>query len=157
MLIVAESFYGNTTQVAEQIAGGLRSKGGTVRVASPGESPKLDGVDLLVVGAPTQMRRLPNARTRQMAQARGVVPPAVGVADWLAALSLPKGLRAAAFDTALAGGFAGSAAKAIRQRLRRLGADVVAEASFIVEGADTPHLVDGEADRAAHWGAGLSS
>ena len=155
VLIVVESFYGNTTHIAEQIADGMRSKGATVTVASPAQSPDVDGVELLLVGAPTHMRGLPGARSRQMAAARGAAGESVGVSDWLSSANVPKGLRSAAFDTAVAGSFAGSATKAIQKRLKTLGASVVAQESFLVEGKDVPHLRDGELDRAAQWGASL--
>ena len=89
VLIVTESCFGNTRIVAEAIATGLRSGGAAVTavtVVDAATAPSLDGVDLLLVGAPTHSMGLPSPATRGQAQAKGGRPPAAGVGEWLTSL-----------------------------------------------------------------------
>jgi hypothetical protein len=57
-LILYRSFYGNTKQVAEAIAGELRTAGHEAAVrAVRGRLPALEGTDIVFIGAPTRMAR----------------------------------------------------------------------------------------------------
>ncbi|MGA5301845.1 flavodoxin family protein [Nucisporomicrobium flavum] len=155
VLIVTESCFGNTARVARAVAAGLRSKGAEVTIAEAAAAPALDGVDLLLVGAPTHNMGLPGPASRGQAATKGGNPPATGVAEWLDRLS-GFGGRAATFDTVTGTGFfSGSAAKGIQKRLRRSRVDVVARESFVVKATEGP-LADGELDRAELWGAALA-
>ncbi|MDM7855152.1 flavodoxin domain-containing protein [Cellulomonas alba] len=158
VLVVFESMYGSTQSVAEAIGAGLASAGQLVTVAEVGRAgePRLrEGVALLVVGGPTHNRGMSSARSRERARAEGraTVSPADGVREWLDALGTSAvGVRAVAFDTAVASRFAGSAAHRIGQRLRAAGARrAAAPQSFVVAGRDAG-LVAGELDRAWEWG-----
>lgn len=155
-LLIVESAFGNTAAIAEEVGAGLQAAGVEVAVVEAGSAGSLDRIDLLVVGAPTHNWGLPTAGSRAQAAQRGGHPAAVGVADWLDAAERLEGVRAVAFETAVAGAFSGSAAKKIASRLRRLGAEVVARERFVVAGTP-PLLASGERERAfacgRSWGA----
>lgn len=143
-LVVYDSVYGNTEKIAEAIGGAIT--GGEVRVLREGEvgPPELENISLLVVGAPTQ---------------GGRATPAVR--DFLDRVSKAEinGLDAAAFDTRVASRVAkifGYAAGRIASSLKKKGANLVAEPEgFFVDGTKGP-LTEGELERAAAWGKGLS-
>lgn len=67
-VIVYESMFGSTRYVAEAIAEGLAdcAEVSVVPVAHA-NAEVLDGVDLLVVGAPTHLHGLPRPSSRRMA------------------------------------------------------------------------------------------
>jgi Flavodoxin domain len=110
-LVVYESMYGNTRQIAEAIARGLRSAY-AVQVVSVASAPyeHVGRYDLVVVGGPTHARGMSRPDTRQSAMsAPGVqsehprVEPGaggMGLRVWLDSLGLCSG-QAAAFDTRL--------------------------------------------------------
>ena len=143
-LVVYDSVYGNTEKIAEAIGGAII--GGEVRVLRAGEvgPPELENISLLVVGAPTQ---------------GGRATPAIR--DFLDRVSKAEinGLDAAAFDTRVASRVAkifGYAAGKIAGSLKKKGANLVADPEgFFVEGKEGP-LTEGELERAAAWGKGLS-
>ncbi len=144
-LVVYDSFYGNTEKIAEAIGGAIG--GGEVKVLRAGEvgPPELENISLLVVGAPTQ---------------GGRATPAVK--DFLGRVSKAEinGLDAAAFDTRVKSRVAkifGYAAGRIANSLKKKGANLVVEPEgFFVDGTKGP-LSEGELERAAEWGRGLSS
>lgn len=138
-IIVYDSNFGNTEQIAQAIAESL-SKYDVVQVISVDRAYdlKLDAIDLLVVGGPTTDH--------------GISQP---MRDWLD--SLPhdglKGIVAAAFDTRyhLPTLLSGSAAHGIDKRLRKLGAEVwLPPQSFYVLDQEGP-LAEGEIERASRW------
>ncbi|BCJ31814.1 flavodoxin family protein [Actinocatenispora sera] len=159
-LVVYESMFGDTEQVARALAEGLGTRA-AVQVSAVGDAPAPvpDAVDLLVVGGPTHafgMSR-PNTRNsaaRQSREAVGVTER--GVREWLAEVGSLRGRLAAAFDTHARTRLPGSAAAGIDRRLRRLGARTIAPAhSFYVTDTQGP-LADGERDRALRWGVDLA-
>ncbi|MFC4119850.1 flavodoxin family protein [Nonomuraea zeae] len=162
-LVVYESMYGNTRQIAEAVADGLGTRMRVV-VVEVGSAPRLVGgeVGLLVVGGPTHAFSMSRSSTRQSAaqQATGpLVSRGDGVREWLAALSTSSAaLASAAFDTRIAKPrMPGSAARGVARRLRRLGIRSVAPAeSFYVMGTQGP-LADGELERAKQWGEHLAA
>ena len=158
-LIVCESMFGNTRAVADAVADSLAAQFDSVDVVDVDDAPNsLTGVSLLVVGAPTHALGLSRPSTRQAAQKEGAPAPAErGVREWLATLGRPaEPMRAAVFDTRVRKPFLpGSAARAMRRRLRRRGFRVLAPMSFAVSGTPGP-LVDGELDRARRWAAALA-
>jgi flavodoxin I len=143
-LVVYDSFYGNTEEIAKAIGGAIE---GEVKVLRPGEvGPlELEKIGLLVVGAPTQ---------------RGQTTPAIR--DFLNRISKAEinGLDAAAFDTRLTTRMVkifGYAAGRIAGSLKKKGANLIAgPEGFFVEGTKGP-LKAGELERAAAWGKQLSS
>jgi flavodoxin len=138
-LVLYETQYGNTKQVAEAIGGELQADG-PVRVAPIGDfTPSfLEGVDLLLLGGPTQAHGVTQSMSR-----------------FLRNLEVSSGgVRAAAFDTRIKGPafLWGSAATEIETKLRAAGFKVVSPvASFLVTLAREPVLHDGEQGRAAEW------
>lgn len=160
-LVVYESWFGNTRRIAEEIAAELRREG-EVDVVSVDETlPSLEGVDLLVVGAPTHVHGLSSKRSRQGALEQGADGAVgIGVRGWIDAL--PDGTcgpRIAAFDTRANKPvlLVGSAARGITRRLRERGYTLAAEPqSFFVEGTPGP-LEEGELERAAEWGRTLAN
>ena len=143
-LVVYDSVYGNTEEIAKAIGGAIE---GEVKVLRPGEvgPMELGNISLLVVGAPTQ---------------RGQATPAIR--DFLDRVSKAEinGLNAAAFDTRLTTRMVkifGYAAGKIASSLKKKGANLIAEPEgFFVEGGKGP-LKEGESERAAAWGKQLSS
>jgi hypothetical protein len=164
-VVAYESMFGNTHQIADAIAQGLRPWL-DVDVVPVGEAtPLLDGADLLVVGGPTHVHGMSRPRTRTAAvhmagQQRLPVDAAAnggGVRAWLAG-ARGDGMRAAAFDTRAPGLalFTGRASSGIARGLRRHGFTLVARPkSFLVNGDQ--HLVDDEVTRATTWGQLLAS
>ncbi len=160
-LVVFESMFGNTQQIAGAVAKGLSSSLPTV-ILEVGAAPTVlpDDVDLLLVGGPTHAFGLSRTGTRENAirQAGGrVVSEGIGLREWLAALARTGGgVAVAAFDTRIAKPrVPGSAARAAEKCLRKLGFRVVAASeSFYVAGTAGP-LVEGETERARAWGEKL--
>lgn len=155
--VVYESMFGNTKLIAQEIADALR-EAGDVRSGSVDElSPDaVRGVDLFVVGGPTQNRAMAKAETRRSLLSRdgAVLPGTTDLRTWLAHAS-GAGVRAASFDTRYNMPFVGSAAKQIATSLREKGFSVVAVESFFVQGKRGP-LVDGERERARAWALGVA-
>ena len=166
-LVVYESMYGNTRQIAEAIARGLRSAY-AVQVVSVASAPyeHVGRYDLVVVGGPTHARGMSRPDTRQSAisaprvQADDlqVEPGAsgMGLRVWLDSLGLCSG-QAAAFDTRLNTHalLTGKASNGIASMLRQHGFQLVAEPmSFLVD--RHTHLMPGEDEEAERWGATLA-
>ena len=147
-LIVYDSFFGNTEQVAQAIgkALGTPEEVQVLRVGSvqPGQ---LSGLGLLVVGSPTRGFQASPLTSRWM----GGIP-----------LNALQGVKVAAFDTRIPWekmpwflrGMArmfGFAAPAISARLQRKGGTLAAAPEgFYVRDTKGP-LADGELERAAAW------
>ena len=166
-VVVYESMFGNTHQVAEHIAEGLRSSL-EVEVLSVGDAigTILHDLELLVVGGPTHAHGMSRPTSRHAASQQAaddeeleLEPDAEGpgLREWFDAL--PRGTgRAAAFDTRVdaASMLTGRASKGIAKRLTRHGHELAdPPVSFLVDKEN--HLLDGEADRATAWGRHLAS
>jgi len=161
VLIVVESSFGNTMAVAEVLAGALRGRAdvGDVTVVRTDETPRVlpDGLDLMLVGAPTHAFTLPTPASRGQATVKGAPPASeVGVREWISDLASQPDLRVITFDTSVRLRLSlGCAAKAAARLLRRRGFDRAERGpSFYVTGTAGP-LADGEQQRAARWAAGL--
>jgi len=163
-IVIYESIYGNTRQVAEAIGDGV----GASAVLPVHEAQGRQGTpDLLIVGGPTQVHGLATKRSRHVAvhtatedgrshlEAGATTEP--GLRTWLHDLSPAAAHHAAAFDTRLdkSPWISGGAARGIAQRLRRVGIDVIATESFLVADTEGP-LEAGELERARAWGAELA-
>ncbi len=138
-LIIYDSTFGNTAQLAQVMAGKL-GEHGTVRTALAGEAElaELQGIDLLIVGSPTQRH--------------GTSPAMKALLESLPRRTL-RGAGAAAFDTRyhMSAWKSGSAAHRIASKLKRTGASLLVEPeSFFVAEREGP-LEAGELERAARW------
>lgn len=161
VLIVYESEYGNTAQVAEAIAGGVRACVGEdgevdLRHVRDVQHDQLRNLDLLIVGCPTQ-------RFSAMPATKSFLKNIPGK-------SL-EGVAAAAFDTRITEAeFAshgrvvakladlfGYAAEPIAKRLAHKGAQMVALPEGFYVGATEGPLLEGELQRAADWGRRLAT
>ncbi|MHB1209342.1 MAG: flavodoxin family protein [Acidimicrobiales bacterium] len=168
-VVVYESMFGNTRQIAEAVAEGIgdRLDVEVIRVDLTTDL-KARTIDLLVVGAPTHAWGLPRTNTRKgsleyVRKSRGelklelgadVLP---GVREWMSTLD-SLGAFGAAFDTRFrAPAFlTGRAAKAIAAGLERHSLSLVAPPeSFIVDRQH--HLIVGELERARKWGTYLKN
>jgi menaquinone-dependent protoporphyrinogen IX oxidase len=167
-LVVYETMYGNTREIADCIADGLRTDYEvTVVPVADATAELVAGADLLVAGAPTHMHGLSTIVTRQMA-ARAAAkdgselrldPDAdgPGLPEWLNGLGRRDGL-AAAFDTRISSVsvITGRASRAVARLLKRHGYRLVAAPESFLVSWET-RLLDGEADRARRWGMTLGA
>jgi hypothetical protein len=167
-VVVYESMYGNTHQIADAIGAGLESAFDVRVVPVSHAGPEvIADADLVVVGGPTHAHGMSRASTRKAAvQAADkpvggltVEPDALGpgLREWFGSLG-DYPVRAAGFDTRVHGPAAltGRAAKGVTRLLREHGFDVVAEPeSFLVTKQD--RLEPQEQDRARDWAAKLSA
>ena len=139
-LVVYDSLYGNTEQVAEAIGAAVAGESQVLRVAQANPS-ELGSFDLVIVGVPTR-----GGRATEAMQA------------FLARVPALEGVRVAVFDTRLRARWVkvfGYAAGKIAERMESLGAILVAEPEgFTVKGKKGP-LADGELDRAIAWAKSL--
>jgi flavodoxin len=136
ILIVYDSVFGNSEKIARAMAEALAGNEVNVQSVQEAASSNLGGLDMLIVGGPTQ------SWTSTVAM-NGFIH------------SLPEasltGVKTATFDTRVRSRFAGSAAPKIEKGLKKKGAQIMAEpAAFFVKGRSGP-LADGEVDRAAEW------
>jgi hypothetical protein len=166
-LVIYESMYGNTHQIAEAITEGLNllDEVQLVPVADAVQS-MVDQADLIVVGGPTHAHGMSRESTRKSAVDAAAKPrkglhvdpeaSGVGLRDWFESLGTVHG-KAAAFDTRTNGPavLTGHASKGIARSLRHTGLDLIAEPeSFLVDKAN--HLLPGERGRALVWGENLA-
>lgn len=153
VLVVYDSYFGNTEKVAQGIG---RALGDDAPVKRPGDvkTEELSECDYLIVGSPTRAFR-----------------PSDAIKDFLGDIPSGglKGVKVAAFDTRIAKEDTGNpllrlmvsvfgyAAKPIADRLVRKGGELVGEPmGFIVLDAEGP-LKEGELERAASWAESLVS
>ena len=138
-LVIFDSEFGNTERMAQAIAYTLGDFGDvkSLRVQNV-RPPDLDGVDLVVVGGPTQRHGL----SQRMRDFLVSMPDAT----WL-------GKGAATFDTrrSMHWLITGSAARGIAKKLRQKGCVLLLPPeSFLVMAHEGP-TVDGEMTHAAAW------
>ncbi len=153
ILVVYDSYFGNTEKVAQAIGGALGDDAAVKRTGEV-EADELSELDLLIVGSPTRAFR-----------------PSDAVKDFLKKIPSGglKGIKVASFDTRIAKedtdnpvlrfmiGIFGYAAKPIGDNLARKGGEPVGKpAGFIVLDTEGP-LKDGELERAAVWAGSLIS
>lgn len=167
-VVVYESMYGNTHQVADAIGAGLRTAFDVSVVPVSEVSPAvLADADLVVVGGPTHAHGMSRAGTRKSAVETAkkpvsglkVEPDALGpgLREWFGSLGRYS-VKAAAFDTRMHGPAAltGRASRGVTRLLRAHGFDVVAEPeSFLVTKQE--RLEPEETTRARDWGTKLAA
>ena len=163
-LVVYESMYGNTHEVAVDIAAGLRATHVVTLVPVTRATQELvAAAELIVAGSPTHLHRMPTVTSRRMAAETArkegsgldLDPDAdgPGLHAWLDGLSTGNVL-AACFDTRLSGvpALTGRASRGISRLLVSHGCRLlVPPESFLVSKQNT--LLKGEAARAFAWGA----
>lgn len=160
-LLVYESMFGSTAQIARAVREGLEAEGFATELVEVGDAPPASEAefDLLVIGAPTHAFSLSRPSTRQDAVRQGAPPEAAGtcVREWLDAMGPREESRerpAAAFDTRVTKvrRLPKAASTRASHLLLRHGYRLVSRATpFLVEDVKGP-LVDGELDRAVTWG-----
>ena len=137
-LVVYDSVYGNTEKIARAIGGAITSDVQVLQ-ASEANTAELEGIDLLIVGAPTQAGR-----------------PTLVMQDFLKKVTEPtiKGIKVATFDTRISAkwvGIFGYAAGKIAKNLKKKGGVLILPPEpFFVKDTKGP-LQEGEIDRAASW------
>lgn len=160
-LVVYESLWGNTEQVARAVAAGL-GESAEVTVVDVRRAPASPGdVDLVVAGGPTHAFSMTRASTRHDAVTKGA-PHGTGepgLREWLGGQTSGAHPRIATFDTRVTSvqHFPGSAARSAARSARRHGYTVAAKpVSFYVEDMAGP-LAPGELERATAWGRELAA
>lgn len=145
-LIVYDSMYGNTEQIAKAIVEGLgKSAESRIVKAADAKPEDVSGINLLIIGSPTQGAKM-----------------TVPVQDFLNKLSSDnlKNVKTAAFDTRMTNkiiGLFGFAAPKIAKSLEEKGTGTVVPAEgFWVKGGKGP-LKENEIARASKWGESLST
>ena len=140
VLIVYDSVFGNTEQVAQAIGNALGSQEDVEILRVSNVKPEqLTGLKLLIVGSPTHGGR-----------------PTPVIQGFLKRVSEPaiRGVNVAAFDTRLSTrlvGIFGYAAGRIADSLKRKGGTLIpSPEGFFVKGSEGP-LKEGELERAASW------
>jgi len=167
-LVVYESMFGNTRDVALAIAEGIAA-GMPVEAIEVDSAPLVihDDVTLLVVGGPTHAHGMSKPESRADSAKRAgdrLVSKGNGIREWLDTIRSGSNRTAAvAFDTRIKGPeiLWGSASKGAAKRLKALGfRPVGGPESFLVGGPTGPlydRLVEGERERARAWGEGLAA
>ena len=143
-LIVYDSVYGNTEQIARAIAEAI-TPSNEVKVLQAGEADpsELASTDLLIVGSPTHGGR-----------------PTPAIQDFLNKVPKlpPQGINVAAFDTRittkLVGVFGYAAGRIAGNLKKKSGTLVTPPKGFFVTGGKGP-LKEGELERAAGWAKGM--
>jgi flavorubredoxin len=162
-LVVYESMFGNTREVAEAVADGL-ARHGQVDLVEVGQAmlPIPDDLELLVIGGPTHAFSMSRPNSRQSATQQAstpVISAATGIREWIARLARTgRKVDTAVFDTRFAKPLwmTGSAARGAAKRIRRMGIPLAAAPqSFFVTGMSGP-LAQGEPARAREWGESLA-
>jgi flavodoxin I len=148
-LIIYDSIFGNTEQIAQAIADALKPQNEVLLMRVGGVKPEhMQGLELLIVGSPT----------RKFAATPEIF-------SFIKSISIQdlKGVRVAAFDTRISlndirpallrfmvklGGYA---AEPIVKRLKKKGGEqAIPPEGFLVNGTEGP-LKDGELERAEKW------
>ncbi len=169
-LVIYESIFGNTEEIAEAIAKGLLGRFNVEVAEISHPHIELEKADLLVFGGPTHVLSMSKESTRtdarRKAEARGIDP--VSREDGLRELleRLPKDQSeghpwplVATFDTSIKKRWIplGSAAKSAAKQLKKSGFQTVIDAEqFRVAGTEGP-LQAGELERAEEWGKQLAA
>jgi len=138
-LIVYDSQFGNTEHIVQAIANALSDYGKVRTVRAEHTHPlELEGVDLLLLGCPTQAWN-----------ASPVMRSFLGYAS----TEVLGNVTVACFDTRFDRSplLTGSAARKMTNRLHKMGIQrLLPRESFFVEGTQGP-LKSGELERAANW------
>jgi len=167
-VVVYESMYGNTHQIADAIGEGLRESLPTEVISVHDANRALvEAADLVVVGGPTHTHGMSHDSTRAAAADKAGEPDSGlhldpdaagdGVREWLESLGQMTG-RAAAFDTRvdMSALVTGRASKGIAKQLRHHGFEVVVDPESFLVTKDT-RLEPDEQLHAKQWGRQLGA
>ena len=139
-VVVYDSQFGNTERIAQAIADTLRAFGQAQAVrVNPARPIELQGVDMLILGCPTQGFR-----------------PSPAMQSFLGNVSYQSlsGLAVACFDTRFRGRlWKSSAAPRMARQLRTMGVEPIIppESFFVKTMKKEGPLLTGEVERAATW------
>ncbi len=146
-LVVYDSFFGNTEQIALAIGGAISAE--TLRVADV-KPEQLAGLDLLIVGSPTRAFRPTPAITKLLKSIPGNALNQTRVAAFDTRVT-DQELASAPWILRKMVKIFGYAAKPIADRLVKKGGNLTASPEgFFVEGTEGP-LKEGEPERAEEW------
>lgn len=157
-IVVYESLWGNTAEVARAVAEGLGPGARALRTDEV-RPEDVTGAELVVAGAPVLGFKLSSERMRDGIRQNPGKGPAPDLScpplrAWLEGLDPGSGWGAA-FDTQVRGPF-GKGAPEIARGLEAAGHAILAEPEgFVVRGKHGP-LRDGELERARAWGEELA-
>ena len=139
IIVLYDSGFGNTKQIAEAIADGMGDSASLLHV-SEFTIEHLNNLSAIIAGSPIN-GFMP---TEKMQAALKSIPAGA-----------LKGIKAASFDTRMHIWIHGDAAKKISKSLAAAGADIISDpALFRVTGKEGP-LAEGEIERATAWGRKL--
>jgi len=150
VLIIYDSVFGNTEQVAQAMGDALGSQA-EVNILRVGDVKRehLTGLDVLIVGSPTRQFR-PTAAINNFLKRipkNGLKGVKVAAFDTRFTMSVIEESRVLPFFVRLFG----YAAKPISDRLEKKGGElIISPEGFFVEGVEGP-LKEGELERAADW------
>ena len=157
-LIVYDSAYGNTGQIAQAVGNNTGSHI-DVNVLNVREfrPDQITGIDLLIIGSPTQRFQATPAISNMLKEIRqnslkGVMVTAF---DTRFTIREIKKTPVLSFFVRLSGDSAYAATHIVKQLTKNGGQLVVPPEGFYVEGTEGP-LVQGELDRAADWAKNIS-
>jgi hypothetical protein len=166
-MVIYESMYGNTRQIAEAIGSGLSGAFDVAVVpVSRADAQLLADAGLVVAGGPTHVHGMSRASTRRAAVDAAGKPESglnaepgaagPGLREWFGSLGRYQA-KAAAFDTRMQGSalLTGRSSRQVARLLRAHGFDVAAPPeSFLVTRQNA--LVPYESERAREWAAKLA-
>ncbi len=145
VMIVYDSVYGNTEQIAKAVASAFQDQDElTLLPASEATPDQVAEAGLVIFGAPTQGGK-----------------PTKGIQEFINRIpdTTVKGTNVAVFDTRITSklaGIFGYAAGKMAGSLKARGGNVISEPEgFFVKGSKGP-LKDGELERAASWAKGIA-
>ena len=167
VLVVYESSYGNTHQIAVAIAEGVGSAH-TVHVVPVAKATRelVDRAELIVVGGPTHIHGMSRPATREKAVEAAHQPGSTlvldadaegpGLREWFDTLGRVN-KNAAAFDTRFDGSalLTGRASKGISKQLRHHDFHEIASPMSFLVNKET-HLAEGQQAAAREWGESLA-
>lgn len=164
VLVIVESLFGNTRQVADAAVAGLREVlvdevVEVVEVSQAGHEVP-EEVVLLLVGGPTHAFSMSREGTRQDAVREGAAAQqaGTGIREWIEEAIPRADLDTVTFDTRVkVPGMPGSAAKSAAKALQQRGFRKVERGpTFWVEGKSGP-MKDGELAKAREWGVEMAA
>jgi hypothetical protein len=168
-VVIYESMFGNTRQIADAIAEGLGAdQQVTVRNVNDVSPGWCEGNELMVIGGPTHVHGMSRVATRAQARSWALQPernlalepgaPGRGMRDWIADPITVLSSHFAAFASRADGPvlLSGNAAVQLDRAARRRGSSRLARPeSFRVTKANT--TCAGEVPRAREWGRRLAA